>query len=88
LLSTQQESEDFQQWWEAIESNWLAIDPSLQALFDEHNNNYDVRDRRYGNALASLHMSALAGAGFTEVESIWQRFDNRVMLAVRGEADE
>lgn len=88
LLSTQQESEDFQQWWEAIESDWLAIDPSLQTLFDEHNNNYNVRDRRYGKALASLHISALADAGFTEVETIWQRFDNRVMLAVRGEADE
>ncbi|MCJ8299683.1 MAG: class I SAM-dependent methyltransferase [Pseudomonadales bacterium] len=88
LPSTQQVSEDFQQWWEAIESNWLAIDPSLQALFDEHNNNYDVRDRRYGKALASLHISALADAGFIEVETIWQRFDNRVMLAVRGGAEE
>jgi len=88
LLSAENESEDFQQWWTAIESNWLAIDPSLQALFDEHNNNYEVRDRRYGKALASLHISALADAGFNEVATIWQRFDNRVMLAVRGEADE
>jgi SAM-dependent methyltransferase len=71
LLSTQNEREDFQQWWTAIESNWLTIDPSLQALFDEHNNNYEVRDCRYGKALASLHISALADAGFTEVETIW-----------------
>jgi len=33
-----------------------------------------------------LHISALADAGFTEVETIWQRFDNRVMLAVRGDS--
>ncbi|EPJ44452.1 MAG: hypothetical protein OFPI_39810 [Osedax symbiont Rs2] len=84
LLSRQQQSEDFGQWWQAIESNWLSIDSSLQALFDEHNNNYEVRDRRYGKALASLHISALADAGFIEVETIWQRFDNRIMLAVNG----
>lgn len=82
--TTVHNGETFQQWWDAIEPQWLANDPSLQPLFDEHNSHYQVRDRSYGKALASLHMSALADAGFTEIDTIWQRFDNRVVLAVRG----
>lgn len=76
--------ETFLQWWSNIEAQWLTDDPSLQSLFDEHHNNYAVRDRSYGKALASLHIAALADAGFTEVDTLWQRFDNRVLLAVRG----
>ena len=77
-------SETFTQWWAAIETQWLAADPALQTLFDEHHSHYQVRDRSYGKALASLHLSALADAGFLEVDTIWQRYDNRVVLAIRG----
>ncbi|EPJ43524.1 MAG: hypothetical protein OFPII_41140 [Osedax symbiont Rs1] len=83
-IDNQGSSEDFQQWWTAIETQWLSEDPTLQPLFDEHHAHYEVRDRRYGKALAALHLSALADAGFIEADTIWQRYDNRVVLAVRG----
>lgn len=79
-----QNGEDYQQWWTAVEADWLAGDPSLQPLFDEHHRNDATRDRSYNKPIGPLHLAALADAGFEEVETIWQYYDNQVLLAVRG----
>lgn len=81
-----QGAEDYRQWWGAIEQGWLASDPTLQPLFDAYHANEQVRRREFGEPIALVHLAALADAGFDQVDTIWQRYDNRVLLAVRGQA--
>lgn len=70
-------NEDWETWWEAIRR-----EPGMEALFAE-------RERRFSGktkppeALSEVHMAALRDAGFHEVGVIWQRLDNRVVMAVR-----
>ncbi|MCZ2812015.1 class I SAM-dependent methyltransferase [Modestobacter sp. VKM Ac-2979] len=52
---------------------------------------WDERERRFaglprddrGTGL-TLHAAALRDAGFTEVDTVWQHFDDRVLCAVKG----
>ena len=70
--------DDWQGWWSA-----LAAEPGMSELFAE-------RERRFPDAthdetapIFDLHIGALRDAGFREVGVIWQRLDDRVLLAVR-----
>ncbi|NWF79403.1 MAG: class I SAM-dependent methyltransferase [Chloroflexi bacterium] len=81
----EQGGEDYRQWWEAIEQGWLAADPTLQPLFDAYHANEQVRRREFSEPILPVHCAALADAGFTQVDTIWQRYDDRVLLAIRGE---
>jgi hypothetical protein len=70
--------EDWASWWAAV-----AADPELEAL------NLD-RDRRKASAghhgsesgLLSTHMNALRAAGFTEIGTLWQRGNDRLLCAL------
>jgi len=76
---TQRGVEDWTHWWEA-----LAKEPTLQALFAEREQRFALQRQMdsYRPTLA-LHEAALREAGFGQVNVIWQRLDNRVLMAIR-----
>jgi SAM-dependent methyltransferase len=81
----EQEGEDYRQWWEAIEQVWLAADPALQPLFGAYHANEQRRMREFSEPIAAVHHAALLDAGFDQVDTVWQRYDNRILVAVRGQ---
>lgn len=67
--------EGWDQWWAEI-----AKEPGMPELLAE-------RERRFGPrptvpTTLKQHIAALRGAGFSEVEVIWQKGDNRVLMGV------
>lgn len=70
--------EDWARWWQAIEA-----EPALNELFQERERLFEWRDRKWANAGLDFQIGALKDAGFREVDTIWQRLDNRVLMAVR-----
>jgi SAM-dependent methyltransferase len=81
----QQGGEGYRQWWEAIEQAWLAADPTLQPLFDTYHANEHNRMREFSEPIALVHLAALSDAGFDQVDTVWQRYDDRVVVAIRGQ---
>lgn len=65
-------------WWEAV-----AADPGLKELHTERERRFEWRDRVWANAGLDFQVGALRDAGFREIDTIWQRLDNRVLMAVR-----
>ncbi|NJM98795.1 MAG: class I SAM-dependent methyltransferase [Phormidesmis sp. RL_2_1] len=72
-----QKQQDWQQWWQAI-----AQEPELKDLLVERNQRFQPRFTEHEPTLA-IHEAALQEAGFREVSTIWQRFADRILLAVR-----
>ena len=70
--------EDWERWWQAI-----AAEPALRTLFEERERVFSWRDRQWVNASLEFQVGALKDAGFCEVDTIWQKLDNRVLMAVR-----
>lgn len=71
-------AESWRSWWDA-----LNAEPALGKLFAE-------RERREAEGVHGdfeltyeLHAAALGNAGFRSVGVLWQRLDNRILLAVR-----
>ncbi|MBT2211582.1 MULTISPECIES: class I SAM-dependent methyltransferase [Actinomadura] len=67
--------EEWGQWWDAV-----AAEPALAEL-------RAAREETVGHhgsesTFFSAHEAALRGAGFTEVGTLWQRGDNRVLAAL------
>lgn len=87
-------AESWEQWWLA-----LRKESGLTELFAERDRRFawrtDERERAIGSTAAEtsprvnthttypVHVAALQDAGFSEVGTIWQHFDNRVLMAVR-----
>ena len=71
-------AEDWERWWQAIQA-----EPALQDLVAERERRFGWRDRKWVNASLDFQMGALKDAGFRETDVIWQRLDNRVLMAVR-----
>ncbi len=69
--------EDWQQWWQAIEQ-----EEDLEELLTERHRRFQPRFTEHEPTLV-IHEAALQEAGFREVSTIWQRFDDRILLAVR-----
>ncbi|MFM7423644.1 MAG: class I SAM-dependent methyltransferase [Elainella sp.] len=69
--------EDWQQWWQAI-----GQEAEFKDLLAERDRRFQPRFTEYQPTLA-IHQAALQEAGFQEVSTIWQRFDDRILLAVR-----
>jgi len=71
-------AETWSEWWHAVEE-----EPAFAALVAERRSRWGGHPdyRSAGQALAME--AALKHAGFTEVGTIWQHFDNRVLVAVR-----
>lgn len=82
--------EDWQQWWQAIASRHdaersdksIEQESELKALLAERHKRFQPRFTENEPTLV-LHEAALQEAGFREVGTIWQRFDDRILLAVR-----
>jgi hypothetical protein len=70
--------EDWERWWQAIEA-----EPALNDLFQERQRLFEWRDRKWANASLDFQIGALKDAGFHEMDTIWQRLDNRLLMAVR-----
>ncbi|MFI7705691.1 class I SAM-dependent methyltransferase [Nonomuraea sp. NPDC049480] len=70
--------EDWRAWWDAV-----AADPAFAALHQERTT---AGADHHGSEshLLSHHVEALREAGFTEIGTLWQRGNNRLLCAVRG----
>lgn len=70
--------ESWTAWWEAA-----AADPALAALVAERQARKVATDHHDSPArLLSVQVAALRAAGFSEVGTLWQRGDNRLLCAV------
>ena len=71
-------AETWREWWQAVEE-----EPAFAVLMAERRSRWGGHPdyRSAGQALAME--AALKDAGFTEVGTIWQHFENRVLVAVR-----
>jgi SAM-dependent methyltransferase len=67
-------------WWSAVRA-----DPSLADLVAERERR-SLESEHHGSPSGSLaaHVEALRAAGFTEIGTLWQRGDNRLLCAVLG----
>lgn len=72
------DAETWEKWWQAV-----AAEPGLKELYDERERRFAWRDRQWANAGLDFQIGALKDAGFREVDTIWQRLDNRILMAVR-----
>lgn len=67
-------------WWEAV-----AADPALAAAAAERADRaVDANHHGSPSGLLATHTDALRAAGFTEIGTLWQRGDNRLLCAVLG----
>lgn len=71
-------AETWDAWWEA-----LRREPALVEILAERDQRLNWRDRAWANAGLDFQMGALRDAGFREVATVWQYFDNRILMAVR-----
>jgi SAM-dependent methyltransferase len=71
--------EDWSAWWAAV-----TADPVLASLVAERASK-QVESDHHGSpsGLLTTHIEALSAAGFTEVGTLWQRGENRLLCAVR-----
>jgi hypothetical protein len=72
--------EDWKGWWQAVTQDPVLAGPAAQRearrLSEDHHGSESL--------LFGGHVSALHAAGFTEVGTLWQYGENRIMCAVRG----
>jgi SAM-dependent methyltransferase len=72
--------EDWRQWWDAA-----AADPALTGLVPDHPNGDGAADHHGSESLhLATHVEALHGAGFTEIGTLWQHGNDRLLCALRG----
>lgn len=70
--------EDWRQWWDAF-----TADPALAALAAERKNGSSAAHHDGSESpRLSTHVAALRAAGFTEIDTIWQRGDDRLLAAL------
>jgi SAM-dependent methyltransferase len=73
-------AEGWKGWWQAATADPVLAGPAAERarrrLSEDHHGSESIR-------LAG-HAGALAAAGFTEVGTIWQHGENRILAAVRG----
>jgi SAM-dependent methyltransferase len=73
-------AESWSGWWDAI-----AAEPALAGPLAEREAWRDHADHHgWASRLLATHVAALRDAGFTEVGTLWQRGENRLLCAVRG----
>lgn len=69
--------EDWRAWWDAV-----AADPDLAEL-DQARTTAGAGHHGSESHLLSQHVEALREAGFTEIGTLWQRGNDRLLCAVR-----
>ncbi len=70
--------EDWERWWAA-----LAAIPGVEPLLAERGRRFDWRPKGFSAPIVDVHEAALRDAGFHQVSTIWQRFDDRIIMAVK-----
>ncbi len=74
------EHEDWAAWWQAATTDAELAGPAADrerlGLSEDHHGSESV--------LLSEHVAALGAAGFTEIGTLWQHGDNRILCAVLG----
>jgi hypothetical protein len=71
--------EGWEEWWNAARQ-----DLAVQDLVAQRDVRFAWRSpSNWVNPLYDFHVAALREAGFAEVDTIWQQFGNRVLMAVR-----
>ena len=72
--------EDWAAWWQAATTDAELAGPAAErerlGLSEDHHGSESV--------LLSEHVAALGAAGFTEIGTLWQHGDNRILCAVLG----
>jgi SAM-dependent methyltransferase len=72
--------EDWKAWWQAA-----TADPELAAVAAERARRRHSEDHHgEESVLLGEHVAALSAAGFTEIGTLWQVGDNRILCAVMG----
>jgi SAM-dependent methyltransferase len=72
-------AESWAGWWEAVQA-----DPALAGpVAERERRRYSADHHGSESNLLATHEAALRAAGFTEVGTLWQRGDNRLLCAVR-----
>jgi SAM-dependent methyltransferase len=73
--------ETWHDWWDAVEA-----DPVLSGAADERRRRrVDAGHHDSQSTQLATHVDALTAAGFTEIGTLWQRGDNRLLCAVTPE---
>ena len=71
--------EDWKDWWQAATADPVLAGPAAEReqrrLSEDHHGSESVR--------LAEHVGALAAAGFTEIGTLWQHGENRILAAVR-----
>lgn len=71
--------EDWKDWWQAATADptlaGAAAERERRRLSEDHHGSESVR--------LAEHVGALAAAGFTEIGTVWQHGENRILAAVR-----
>jgi SAM-dependent methyltransferase len=70
--------EGWEQWWENV-----AAAPELAELYEERVRRFAWRDLAEFRPGRAMHTAILEEAGFREVDTVWQRYQNRVLVAIR-----
>lgn len=71
----------YEAWWQLAEAS-----PELQAEVTERGRRQQLRTHRVAHRSPyAAHVLGMAEAGFTQITTIWQRFDDRVALGVRSD---
>ncbi len=72
--------EDWKGWWEAATADPALAGPAAQRtrrrLSEDHHGSESM--------LLAEHVAGLRAAGFTEIGTLWQHGENRILCAVRG----
>ena len=72
--------EDWKGWWEAATADPVLAGPAARRaqrrLTEDHHGS--------GSMLLAEHVAGLRAAGFTEIGTLWQHGENRILCAVRG----
>lgn len=76
------EREAYASWWDALATQ-AVDDADLAAAFDDRTATGTGHPEAEGKPALSFHIAALRHAGFTEVGTIWQQGDDRVLVALR-----
>ena len=70
--------EGWEMWWDNV-----AAAPELADLYAERTRRFGWRDLADYRPGLTVHAAVLEEAGFREVDTVWQRYQNRVLVAIR-----
>ena len=73
-----QNIESWERWWEGLKQELGS-----GTLIAEREARFEHREPEEIRPSLDVHKTMLCNAGFREVDTIWQKMDNRILMAVR-----